>query len=473
MALETLKADARIASYATQSKDAGLPRDQLERFIAGGYFAFPKILPFHAAARLADRSDGPDEIALGGTRYFGKTHSVMAQVGLDDCQRVPGLKYLFLRKIMKSAGESLEDVVYQVFRYVPHTLTEGRLDFPNGSRILIGGFNNENDIDKYLGINYDGVIIEEATQLSASKMDKIYGSIRTAHPGWRARKYMTSNPDGIGLRWFKDKFVLPWRKVQERWTRFFNCHWRDNPLAKPEYIRYLQSLTGPLAKAWRDGDWDAFEGMALPNWRDDLHIIDPFEIPAWWPKWRAVDWGYASPFCAGWFTQDPDTTRIYAYQDAVHTHLTDAQQARLIRDNTHPDHKILLTYADPSMFNKTAKNQGIVYCTADEYKLNGVPLTPADNDRLSGKRKVDRLLANLPDGKPGIQFFRVCTYLTTSLPALALDKNRPEDVDTTQDDHGYDMARYALTKVRMPSLPQPGMKQPADNRPPLTRIAHL
>ncbi len=456
--LQTLKADEKIASYAVQSRDAGLPRDQLERFISGGYFAFPKILPFHAAAHLADRADGPDEIALGGTRYFGKTHAVMAQVGLDDCQRVPGLKVLFLRKIMKSAGESLEDLVYQVFRCTPHTFTEGRVDFPNGSRILIGGFNNENDIDKYLGISYDVLVSEESTQLSATKIDKIYGSIRTSIPGWRGRKYLTTNPDGIGLAWFKERFLYPWRKAAERFTRFFNCHWRDNPLAKPEYIRYLQGLTGPLAKAWRDGDWDAFEGMALPGWNEGVHVIDPFEIPDWWPKWRAVDWGYANPMSAGWFTQNPDNSRIYVYQQERHTHLTDRQQARLIRDNTHPAHRILLTYADPSMFNKIAKHSGTIYCTADEYKAEGVPLTPADNDRLSGKRKLDRLLANLPDGLPGIQFFNTCQSIHRTLPLLAHDENHPEDVDTTQDDHDYDMLRYGLTKVNMPA-PLPARKR--------------
>lgn len=471
--METLKADSRIASYAARARDAGCPRDQVERFIAGGYFAFPKILPFHAAARAADRSDGPDEIGLGGTRYFGKTHAVMAQVGLDDCQRVPGLKVLFLRKIMKSAGESLEDLVYRVFRYVPHTYTEGQVEFSNGSRIIIGGFNNESDIDKYLGIEYDVLVMEEATQLSESKINKIYGSIRTSIPGWRARKYMTTNPDGIGLQWFKHKFVIPWRQHVERWTRFFNCHWRDNPLARPEYIRYLESLTGPLAKAWRDGDWDAFEGMAFPTWQDDLHLIEPIDLPLWWPRWRAVDWGFANPFCAGWFAQNPDNTRIYIYQEAKHTHLTDQQQARLIRDNTHPEHKILLTYADPAMFAKTARHTGQIYCTADTYKAEGVPLTAGDNDRLSGKRKFDRMLAPLPDGLPGIQIFNTCTYLAGSLPTLALDPNRPEDVDTTLDDHGYDMIRYGLTRVLMPAPPRPGFGQQARNQNPLVQIRHL
>jgi len=36
------------------------------------------------------------------------------QFALNDCQRVPDLKWLFLRKAMKSAAESLEDVAGKV-----------------------------------------------------------------------------------------------------------------------------------------------------------------------------------------------------------------------------------------------------------------------------------------------------------------------------------------------------------------------
>jgi hypothetical protein len=51
---------------------------------------------------------------MGGKRGPGKTHTVMAQVALDDCQRVRELKCLFLRKVLKSAAESLEDLAGRV-----------------------------------------------------------------------------------------------------------------------------------------------------------------------------------------------------------------------------------------------------------------------------------------------------------------------------------------------------------------------
>lgn len=474
MATVTLSPD-KVERYVQTAHDAGCPREQVENFLRAGYFAFPTILPFHAAAREADRVDGPDEIALGGTRAFGKTHAVMAQVGLDDCQRVPGLKYLFLRKVMKSAAESMEDVVYKVFQHIPFEFTPstGRLAFSNGSRILIGGFNNESDIDKYLGIEYDGLVIEEATQLSQAKRDAIYGSVRSVKPGWRVRKYLTTNPDGIGLSWFKPHFVETWRQGDEKWTRFYDCHWRDNPLISLEYVRYLENLTGPLAKAWRDGDWDAFEGMAFPNWDISRHVVEPFTIPEHWAKWRAYDWGYSSPACCLWLAKNPDNGRVIVYREHYPTYQTDRQQASTIRSMTPPTEQVTFTLADPSVFSRKNHNN-IVYSTADEFAAEGVILTPADNDRLQGKRKVDRFLGDLPDGAPQLQIFRTCLNLVRTLPMLPFDPVHTEDVDTKAEDHAYDALRYGLTNVESVQARTP-MKHvdPMQNYNPLAGLRGL
>jgi len=220
----TLTADSEIERMAAAMRDAGIPVDQAQRFIAAGYVPLPGMLRFHAFAREADRAGGPQYVALGGKRGPGKSHTIMAQVGLDDCQRVDGLKVLFLRKIQKSAAESLEDVILRVFAYTPHTPTREGVTFKNGSRIMIGGFKDEKDIDKYLGIEYDVIVIEEATQITESKKEKLRGSLRSSKPNWRPRIYMSTNADGVGLLWFKRQFVEPSRAERETDTRFLDVN---------------------------------------------------------------------------------------------------------------------------------------------------------------------------------------------------------------------------------------------------------
>ena len=454
-----------LDNYLYYGMQAGCPRNQMERFVQSGYVALRWALPFHAAARAADLPNGPVMIGCGGARGPGKSHAILAQVGIDDCQRFPGLKWLFLRKVAKSAQESFEDLISRVFGHQPHKYTPstGFLEFANGSRIRFGGFNHENDIDGYLGIQYDGIIIEEMTQLSERKVDMIRGSLRTSRPDWRPRLYGSTNPGGVGHGYYKRTFVQPYRNNQQDKTRFFPSTYKDNPFLNTEYRDYLEALPGMLGKAWRDGSWDVFEGQAFPIWNDDVHVVQPFEIPPHWLHIRAIDWGTAKPFCCLWMALDPDTSRVIVYRELYATGLSDRQQAQQILAMTPIYETIAMTYADPAMWSKRYLEDGGTTSTASTYAENGLTLTKADNSRLGGKRKVDRLLGMLPDGKPGLQVFTNCANTRRTMPELVYDNVHVEDVDTTGEDHAYDALKYGLTAIHEPV--DPNRKKPQQQNP--------
>lgn len=456
--------------YIETAASYGCPYDQVKRFIEAGYVAFPWALRFHADARAADRAGGPEMFGLGGARYPGKSHAIMAQVCLDDCQRTPGLKVLFLRKVSTAAAESFDDVVRKVVLRIPHKQTENKIEFENGSRILVGGFYNDKEIDKYLGIEYDLIVIEESTQLSGDKIDRIRGSLRTSRNDWRTRLYESTNPDGIGHIRFKKTYVIPYREHTEVKTRFYPATVKDNPLAKQEYIDYLESLTGPLRKAWLDGDFDAFEGMAFPEFSRSTHVIKPFLIPEHWAKWRGVDYGTAKPFGAGWMAKDPDTGRLFVYREVYFKGMTDAQQARLIADNTPPTERISVTYADPAMWTQKSAF-GLWTSTAEEYAREGVIISKGNNDRIQGKRNVHRALADLPDNRPGLQIFEDAPHLIEQLETLVCNREghgNVEDVDTDQEDHAYDYLKYLLTNVY-----QQAVRVDPKQKPALARVSYL
>jgi PBSX family phage terminase large subunit len=435
---------------------SGLPMDQTRRFVAAGYVALHWALGFHAAARECDSSDGPVMVGCGGARGPGKSYAIMAQVGLDDCQREPGLKALYLRKVQKSASESFDDLVRKVFAYTPHSHTQGRVVFENGSRILIGGYYNENDIDKYTGIEYDVIALEEGTQISGEKRIKMRGSLRTSKPGWRTRWYESANPGGIGHGDFKQTYVMPYRESREIETRFLPATYRDNPFLSAEYIDYLESLSGALGTSWREGDWDSFEGQVFSAFSRDRHVCKAFEIPKHWQQFGGLDWGYSNPFAFHRLAKDPDTGRVYVTAELYERELTDRQQARLVRKYL----PLRTIYADPSMWTK--KNmEDKTFSSADEYRAEGVILTQADNSRLIGKRKIATMLEDLDDGQPGLMIFENCPNLIRTLPALPHDPVNVEDVDTDAEDHAYDALRYGLTAVN----PRPARKAPPPPKP--------
>ena len=315
---------------------------------------------------------------------------------------------------------------------------------------------NLDDPEKYRSAEFAAIAVDELTLTDLDTFNYLRGSLRWA--GVDRTVFMAgTNPGGRGHGWVKNlwidrRFPAEMRGMADEFA-FVQSLPADNPHLTAQYWDDLNSLPPALSRAWVHGDWEVFEGQAFA-WAAERHIVGGADaisaLPAGWERWahwRAVDWGFSNPCCCLWLTRDPDNGRVFVYREAYETGLTDRQQARLILDMTPPDERITLTYADPSMWS--SKSSGaIVTSTADEYAAAGVPLTRADNDRLSGKRKVDRLLENLPDGKPGLQVLPACVNLIRTLPTLAYDRTKTEDVDTSQEDHAYDALRYGLTQAR-------------------------
>jgi hypothetical protein len=95
-----------------------------------------------------------------------------------------GLKCLLLRKVGKANLEHFEDLRRKLFNRLPHEFSafRGILTFANGSRIIAGHFQNEKDIDAYLGLEYDVIGIEEATTLTSRKYQDITTCCRSSKP---------------------------------------------------------------------------------------------------------------------------------------------------------------------------------------------------------------------------------------------------------------------------------------------------
>ena len=70
----------------------------------------------------------------------------------------------------------------------------------------------------------------------------------------------------------------------------------------------------------------------------------------------------------------------------------------------------------------------------------------------------DQLRARLrgEEGRPGIYLFATCTDAIRTLPALQHDADRPEDVDSSGEDHAADEIRYAcMSRPWLPRLVVP------------------
>src|ERR1035437_848234 len=116
---------------------AGGAEDQTRNFVAAKLWLQERQLVASAAARRCDAPDGPTAIGYGGARGGGKSHWLLAQLGADDCQRVPGLKCLLLRKVGKANAEHFEELQRRLFAGLRHEFSayKSLLRFGNGSQI--------------------------------------------------------------------------------------------------------------------------------------------------------------------------------------------------------------------------------------------------------------------------------------------------------------------------------------------------
>lgn len=447
-----------LLDLVRQAHAAGMPADQVRRFLDAQAVPLPWSLPFHAAARAADHEGAADEIAIGGARGPGKTHASFTQVAVDDCQRRNELVFLYLRKVGKAARESLERLTQKLLKtipYRPNWQTGSILFAETGSRIIVGNFQNESDIDKYLGLEFDGIAIEEGTQLSESKIVQIRGSLRTSRPDWRPRIYYTTNPGGVGHQWFRKKFVQPWRRGEELFTRFFPASYKDNPFLDAGYIRYLESLTGVLGRMWRDGDWDVGAGQFFTNWDYKKHVLKPFDIPQHWPVWASLDYGFSHPTAVYWHAANGNTIYTVAEHSAprwlVQQHA--ARIKEISAETSHlrrPVHQLQAFVAGHDCFANRGDRQGKTI--AQQYAEHGIKLTKANINRIGGAAEMLARLGNDEAGiEPSWYIFDNCPRLIETIPAMLSDPNRAEDVlkvdadiEGEGGDDSYDSARYGI-----------------------------
>jgi phage terminase large subunit len=460
--------------YVATAHRLGCPVDQICNFGAAEIVLQERQLVASAAARACDRNDGPTAIGYGGARGGGKSHWLLAQMGADDCQRVPGLKCLLLRKVGKANMENFEDLRRRLFGRLTHEFSayRGVLSFANGSRIIAGHFQNEKDIDAYLGLEYDVIGIEEATTLSSRKHQDISTCCRTSKPNWRPRIYSTTNPGGVGHAWYRQKFIVPYQRGTETETRFIPARVTDNHFTNAEYVKVLQNLTGWQRRAWFEGDWDIAAGQFFTTFRRDVHVIDDFDDSRAREWFCALDYGFTHYTVALLGCTDGDGNVFVVDEHAQRLWLPErhvaAIQSMLARHEVSVAHvargpsrltwrasdeprKRPLELADLGRFvagTDVFSRQSDGTTVAEQYRRAGLRLSPANTDRINGWAEILSRLGDVDAGlRPRLFIHQRCTRLLDGLPAMQHDPNRPEDVlkvDADEEGVGGDDAADAL-----------------------------
>ncbi len=405
----------------------------------------PQMRFFSATAR---------HIAYGGARGGGKSWAMRRKFELL-AFRYPDLQLLLLRRTLPELRENhILPMQQELHGMVSYNGTQREFVFPNGSRIKLGYCDKEADVLQYQGQQYDVIGLEEATHFTESQMQFLTTCNRNVRTDFTPRMYYTCNPGGVGHHWVKRLFIdreyLP-DEYPEDYV-FVPARVYDNKVLMerdPQYLRSLKALPPHLRKAFLDGDWDAVEGQFFDDFDKSKHIVEPFEIPAHWRRFRAMDWGYNDPCCVLWFAVAPNK-QVFVV-DELYVRKTLASGVASLVWQRSAGQKNQYTVASPDAWGKRGIDGVQGQTIAETFNRMHVPLIAANNDRIQGWERVHEFLAPIDDeGTPGLQIFSSCRNLIRTLPVLTTSATNSEDVSDKCEDHAPEALRYGLM-----SRPQP------------------
>ena len=275
--------------------------------------------------------------------------------------------------------------------------------------------------------------------------------MRTSRTDWRPRLYTSFNPGGIGHQYVKEEFVIPYREKRETKTRFVPSTYKDNPYLNKEYIDYLEGLGGNLGKAWREGEFDLFEGQFFIEFSREKHIVQPFTIPESWLRFRSIDpSGRDGITSCHWYALDWNR-RVFCYREHYGTGLDADQHAREIV-RLSENEKYRYTVIDSAAFSKL----GLPETMAELYNRCGIMgLIPASKKRIEGWNQVHTYLRWSETEDPKLKIFSNCINLIRTLSSLVHDDLHPEDLNSKGEDHAADELRYFLQTLREGQTPRP------------------
>lgn len=432
------------------------------------------------------------EVLYEGTRGPGKTAGLL----MDFAQHCGvGFGPHWRGVLFRETYPQLADVVskskglfYRAFPGIKFNHGDFAWTWPTGEQLLFRHMRVEEDYWNYHGHEYPWIGWEELTNwASSSCYESMKACSRSSNPGMPRKYRSTANPYGVGHNWVKSYFVDPsppgvvirekgkMPRARIKGYFFENAHLMQ---ADPNYVINLRSITDPnKRKAWLGANWDIVSGGMFDGvWREEVHVLQPFDIPKTWRIDRSFDWGSSRPFSVGWWAVangeevtlriDPDgepVKRAFARGSLIRIaewygwngrpneglRMLASEVARGIKEREAAmglTGRVRPGPADSSIFDT---QNGV--CIADDMARAGIRWERADKSPGSRKngweRMRDFMAAALehPMEKPGLFVLNTCRQFLRTVPGLPRDDKNPDDVDTDAEDHVGDDARYRIS----------------------------
>ena len=414
------------------------------------------------------------EVLYGGAAGGGKTMALIA-----DPMRYFG-NGNFNGIILRRTNDELREIVWKTQELYPQAYPgskwaekKSQWTFPSGARIWLTYLDRPEDVLRYQGQAFSYVAFDELTQHPTSfAFDYMRSRLRTTDQTLPTFMRATTNPGGPGHGWVKKMFIDPapenrpfnatdldtgkplvYPESHERageplfTRRFIPASLYDNPYLTEDgaYEANLLSLPENQRRQLLEGDWAVADGAAFPEFKKTKHVIEPFEIPSEWRRFRSCDYGYSSYSAVHWFAIDPSYETLYCYRELYVSKHTGKDLGAAVME-AEKGESISYGVLDSSCWHNRGQ---IGPSIAEEMIAMGCRWRPSDRTagaRVAGKNQFhQRLKINEETDTPGLVFFDTCRQIIADLPVIPSDPRGSDDIDPRYaTDHAYDSVRYGV-----------------------------
>ena len=271
-------------------------------------------------------------VLISGAAGTGKSVGALMKLHLA-CLRTPGVRALIVRKTHASLTAStlvtfrqkvaLEAIVAgDVGFYGGSAQEPASFRYRNGSVIVVGGLDRAS---RLLSTEYDLAFIDEGVEVTEEDIDTLLTRLRNGRLTYQ-QMIIATNPGPpthhLKLRADAGRCTLLYSRHEDNPRMFQNGQWTEYGRT---YLARLDSLVGVRYERMRWGKWVASDGLIYGEWDQARHVIDRFEVPAQWPRFWSIDFGFVHPFVWQDWTQRPDgglvlVREIYMTQRLVADH---------------------------------------------------------------------------------------------------------------------------------------------------------
>lgn len=378
------------------------------------------------------------ETLFGGAAGGGKSYGQLVD-GLLYALKYPKSKQIIFRSTFADLEKSLIRTSMDLYplSIADYNSSKHTWKFKNGSIVDFGYIQYEKDVYQYQSAEYDVIRFDELTHFTEFMYTYMISRCRGANPYPKCIKSST-NPGGVGHNWVKERFidigapnVIHTCKLEtgETTTRIFIPSLvQDNKFMltyDPDYIKRLDALPEKERRALKYGDWDIFDGQFFTEFKRDIHVIEPFEIPKDWYIYFVMDYGLDK--LAGYWIAVDYNNNAYVFREVYESNLLVSQARDKIKEMT--NESIYLYLAPPDLWNRhkeTGKS------TADIFEEGDITLYKTNNDRIQGWLQMKEWLKPYKDEQgcmtARLKIFNTCKNLIRCLPQVQHDEKRVGDI---------------------------------------------